>query len=90
MTEETKAADGAPAGVSDSTQLLDCVCGEKEYIYIKKVYQSYGDGVWVIECQRCYSLVPVALYKYDVDKLNAAWNAVLSGAATEVKPRRGQ
>ena len=23
MTEETKAADGAPAGVSDSTQLLD-------------------------------------------------------------------
>lgn len=49
-------------------------CGELEHIYFKHVYHGLRDSVWVVECQRCYSVVPVVSYDYDVEKMTAAWN----------------
>ncbi len=53
MTEETKAADGASAGVSDSTQLLGCpFCGSDSAEYpswlAKEAGWKYG-----VSCSNC-------------------------------------
>jgi hypothetical protein len=55
--------------------LLACkVCGEKDHIYFKHIYQGMKESVWAVECQRCYSLVPVVSYMYDIETMTAAWN----------------
>ena len=47
MTEETKAADGAPAGVSDSTQLL---ADEDDYFGEEPPCLVCGGEGWVEGC----------------------------------------
>ena len=51
----------------------ECRADEK-YIFFKHVYRGYKDNVWIAECQRCYTIVPVVSYAYDIEKLIAAWN----------------
>ena len=82
MTEETKAADGAPAGVSDSTQLLaPCpFCGKELAIFLNSKEINDCD-----ECgnDRSYTVVCDnqkggcgAASGYDTDKGRAVnnWN----------------
>ena len=59
-------------------QLSPCECGEHEHIYIKRVYMSFNNDVWVVECQRCGNIVPVVSREYDSEKFVTAWNAWIS------------
>jgi len=69
---------GTPQGASELKAMLACKeCGELEHIYFKHVYHGLRDSIWVVECQRCYFLVPVVAHQYDPEKMTAAWNSAL-------------
>jgi hypothetical protein len=53
MTEEKKAAGGAPSGVSDSTQLLGCpFCGSDNLEYPSWLAQEAG-WKYGVSCSNC-------------------------------------
>jgi hypothetical protein len=68
-------------------EMLACKeCGELEHIYFKHVYHGFRDSVWIVECQQCYSLVPVVSYQYCPEEMTAAWNGMQARAALKQEP----
>lgn len=65
--------------MTDSKELLPCkVCGEKNYIVFKLVYNNYGPAnLWVAECITCNALIPALVSRFGgnpAEALTTAWN----------------